>query len=295
MTTRVALINDTLADVPAKLDLYVTTKDPMLVPDEDALKTAVRQETMNVTFKAASTAETTVKWKVPEKEGCYWLALVTTREGDKPVVSQRVVRAVGPNPKEAALKGRRVLLIGGDVGTRKWLEDRGIQVWTELPEGGIAADACIIVDPEALGPGRKADPKIILDYAKAGGRVVILDPPRWTWDWLVDYRTQPGRSSRAFAYPDTKHWLLDGIEAEWLKRWNGIPNSIADRAVRSTAAGNARNILWIEDPAKPVVTSIPMDKGEILLCLLKIRPRLVKGSKDYDPVAERMMVNLVAK
>ena len=301
MTTRVVLINETLKDVSATLDLYVTPKDPMLVPDEGALKSALSHQTFSVTMKPASMTDMPVKWTAPAKEGCYWLALVTTRKGDRPVVSQRVVRAVGPSAKEASLRGRKVILLGAEKDLLTWNSDRGIVEKTGLPvekTGApvetIDADVVVVADDENLSPQTKAAAPALLDWVKSGGRLVVLDPVRWDWTALVNYKPARGISSRAFAFKGATHPALDGIAPEFLQRWNGIPNVIADRYVSGDAIPGARNILWMEDEARPVLTSIPTGKGEIIICLLKIKSRLARGSKDYDPVAERMMVNLLA-
>jgi hypothetical protein len=52
-------------------------------------------------------------------------------------------------------------------------------------------------------------------------------------------------------YPVADHYLLDGIAPEFLQRWNGIPN--------------------------------------------EIRERLLKSTLNYDPAAERMMINLLTQ
>jgi hypothetical protein len=266
----------------------------MLVPDADALKGATQRQTFNRTFTASSKEEMTVTWKVPIEEGSYWLALVTARPGDKPVVSQRVVRAIGLHPKTNQLNGKHVILIGGGPKAEDWLKKQDIKVTTALPQNDITVDVVLISDSQRLTDADKAHANALLDYVKSGGRLVLLDPPKWTWDAVVNYQTVSARSSRAFAYPGAAHHLLEGIAPEFLRRWNGSPNVIADHAVQ-TALTDGRNVLWIEDPGKPVVTSLQMGRGEILICLLKIQQRLLRSSAEYDPVAERMMINLLTQ
>ena len=70
-------------------------------------------------------------------------------------------------------------------------------------------------------------------------------------------------------------------------------NVIGEDPMQAKIVAGARNILWIEDSSKPVVTSVPTEKGEVLICLLKIKERLLKSSPNYDPAAERMMINLL--
>ena len=301
VTTKVALINELLREAPVQLDLYVTPVDPLMVPDADALKAAVWHKNWNAEMNAASRGEMSVTWKVPAKEGNYWLAMVTTREGDRPVVSQRVIRAVGPSPKVESLKGRKVVLFGGTKTLESWTVARGIMDKTaafmdkKAPfRDNADADVVIVADDAQLASEVKSAAPKILDWVRAGGRLVILDPPRWAWTELVDYRPVRVTSSRALPYANVSHWLLTGIDAEWMKRPNGVPSVIADRAISGLKLEGARNILWTEAEDKPVVASIPMGKGEIVICLLKLKDRVSPESKDFDPAAERLMVNLLA-
>ena len=95
--------------------------------------------------------------------------------------------------------------------------------------------------------------------------------------------------------PDLLRSLLAGIDPEFLKRWNGLPGEIADRVIKGEILNRARRLLWIENPDQPVAVSVAEGKGEIVICLLNFRDRLGNGENAYDPVAERVMLNLLRR
>ena len=141
----------------------------------------------------------------------------------------------------------------------------------------------------------KARGAAIQEFVRGGGRVVILAQEEWDWKILVDFDMDKVRSSRAFIYPDAKHPLLTGIDGEYLKRWNGLPGEMAGRVIKGGILERADKLLWIEEPKTPVCISVPEGKGEIVICLLNFNGRLGHGAKARDPVAERMLLNLLQR
>ena len=287
MTTRVALLSDELVDVPGTIDVYVTPKHPLFVPDADALKAAVWKTSFKRTFKATSTDSMDLEWSLPEKEGVYYLAAVLSRKGDKPVVSQRIVRAI--RPTRDALKGRKVLVLGGEQVTIDWLKRQGATVFDAL-EG---ADVVLIWDIDKVPEDARKQAGALKKYVEAGGRIVILEQHHWTWPELVDFKIGRALSSRAFAYPNVKHPMLKDIDPDYLKRWNGMPNAVATRVIEGPALKQGKKLLWAEAPSKTIALSMPTGKGEVLVTTLQIKHRITRRNQGYDPVAERMLANLL--
>ena len=90
--------------------------------------------------------------------------------------------------------------------------------------------------------------------------------------------------------------MLAGVAGEYLKRWNGLPGTIADECVLSgDAIKRGQKLLWIAKPKNTVALSVPMGRGEIVICLLHIRGRVTRDGGTYDPVAERILVNLLTR
>jgi len=294
MTTPVVLINDTDEEVSAKLEFTVTAENPLMVPDEDVLKGALWKQSHDVTLKAQSHGELPLVWKLPDKEGQYYVAAVLRRQGERPVVSQRVVRAIAAEPLDGRLRGQRVLVLGGPQRFGAWLKRRGART-TTLGSGKIDADVVVVWDPKKVPDAQRKMAPAILDFVKAGGRLVALDPPQWYWDELIDFQTRDNVASRAFAYPDAKHPMLRGIRREFLMRWNGRPNAVTKRRLHGDLLEKGTKLLWSGKPENTVAHNLPIGKGEIVVCLLEVKGRITRSEAKYDPVAERIVTNLLAK
>jgi hypothetical protein len=201
VASRLALINETPAAVKAKIDIYITAKDPMFVPDEDALQAALSHETIEATFKARKIGEKTIRWEVPAKEGNYFLAVVTRMDGAKPVVSQRVVRAIDPATSVKDLKNNRVVALGAPGDVLKWLKGRKIPVVTSVAVGRVDGDVVVVGPCRRISAADKAQAAALLEFVRNGGRVVILAQDAWDWKALVDLICRisiaPGLSSTA--------------------------------------------------------------------------------------------------
>jgi hypothetical protein len=295
ITSRLLLINETPKDAKTKIDVYVTAKDPLFVPDEEALQAAVSHETLEVTFKARKIVEKTIRWKVPAKEGGYFLAIVTRVPGARPVVSQRVVRAIDPAVSADGLKTRRLVGLGLPGEMQQWLKEKGVPLATSVCSGRVDGDVVVVGFVGNVSAEDKAQAVAILEFVRKGGKMVILAQDAWDWKDLVDFEIQKGRSSRAFIYPDTKHSLLTGIHPEFLKRWNGLPAELADHFIKGDVLNRAAKLLWIDKPDRPVAVSVAEGQGEIVIFLLDLRRRLDPAQDQYDPVAERMLLNLLQR
>jgi hypothetical protein len=295
VASRLSLINETPKDVKTKVDIYITAKDPLFVPDEEALKAAISHETMDVTFKARKIVEKEIRWKVPAKEGNYFLAIVTRIPGGRPVISQRVVRSIDPAISVDDLKPRRLVGLGLPGDMQQWLKANRMPLATSIDDGRIDGDMVVVGFLGSVSAEDRKQTAAILDFVRNGGKLVILAQDEWNWNDLVDFDLGKGRSSRAFIYPDANHPLLAGIDGEYLKRWNGLPGEMADHFIKGDILSRATKLLWIEKPDRPVAVSLPDGKGEIVICLLDLRRRLAPAEDQYDPVAERILRNLLGR
>jgi len=298
-----ALINETHGDVEADLDLYVTPRHPVFVPDAQALQAAVWHWSTRTRLSADSLSRMTVDVPVPEREGTYYLAAVLSRPGAAPVVSQRVIRAVDVHRTVSRLRGRRVFLVGGDEVVRAWLRQQGCQEGI-TDAGRIDADVALVWDAARLTDPERSLAGALRRFAEAGGRVVVADQTHWPWTALADcaigrpsfpYRDKV-TGSRAHAFDGATHPMLADIPPDWLWRWNGLPGTIADHVImESPALDEGRRLLWVSDPRYVAALSLPVRGGEIVFCQLKVRERLSPESLRYDPVAERVLTNLLAR
>jgi hypothetical protein len=231
----------------------------------------------------------------------YYLAVVTRRPRAQPVVSQRVIHAIDQAVTEKGLAGvakKSVMAVSLDADMDRWLRARLPGASLAAPavaDGKVPADVVVIGSADKLpaGMGEAA----LVDFVKAGGRVIVLSQAAWTMKTLADFEPVSGPSSRAFAYPHVKHAMLAGVDPEYLKRWNGLPGTVAQRYVKGLVVADpskVEKLLWAENPSRPVAARLSMGKGEVMICLLDFRNRLDKSDKSYDPVAERVLLNLLA-
>jgi len=302
LTTPLCLINELHEDVDVRIDVYLTPKNPLIVPDKKALVAGVWHTELERTLKADSLTTEQLRWEVPDKAGRYWLAVVTSRKGAKPVVSQRVVRAAPRVDSATMLKGRKIVILSGTKVLQDWLTARGAVCSSAIPKEGVETDVIVIWDAAKLTKTQLAGTSDILKCVRAGGRlvVVLVDRAKWTWDELLDFDAISKRSmldgpaSRAFPYRGVEHQLLAGVDRENLKRWNGVPGTISDGWIEGKILVGARKLLWRDNPEKTTALSVKVGKGEAIISLLQVTQRFSTNQKDYDPTAERILVNMLA-
>lgn len=294
VTTPLCLINELPEDVEAALDLYVTPESPLFVPDEGALAKAVSHQSMRVVFRADTVEQSQVCWRVPEAAGLYYLAAVVRRDGDRPVVSQRTVRALAAPEAATEPAGRRIAVVGADSALEQWLARHHVSYEVLSTTGELDAAVVLVWEAGALASLDEGAFRMMHDVAARGGRVVVVDPGRWNWKWLADFEIGEARvCSRVFPYPDADHPMLAGITPECLKRWNGLPGTITEGCIRGKILEGARKLLWADNPETPVAVSLPVGDGDIVLSLLQVKGRLDPASGRYDPVAEQILLNLI--
>jgi hypothetical protein len=293
-----SLINETQTDVSATIAIYVTPHNPLFLPDAKALSAAVSRQSLPRVFHAHAIATERVRWKVPAQPGTYYLAAVLTREGERPVVSQREIRALAPPSPAQRLKGRKFVVLGADPAGLKWLEGHGAEVATSVDPERLDPLAVVVWDAQRAAAERQAAPAIV-KYVENGGRLVILDHRRWDWTDLADLKiidmgpAPDAAASRAFPCPAMEnHPILAALPAEALRRWNGLPGTVAASYLTADLPAG-QPVLWADNPKKVVAMSIPRGKGEIFVCLLQAKQRL--EGEAFDPAAVQLLLNLLVR
>ena len=300
------LINELHQDVAVRVDFYLTPKDPLFVPDQEALEKATWYEGREMVLKADSH---TRQWEyqlapLPHEDGTSYLAIVLTREGAEPVVSQRTMHTVDTG--RMVLRGKRdfghlgpALLIGGELEMGWFLNRCRIPTRQFTPQDADGPGVLLVCD------GRLPDDpelrRAAQAFAERGGRVVLLCMAKGGYDnktefdWPEPFTVEGTDGSMCvFPYPDADHALLRDVRPEWLCGWNGLPNVIADTFISGDLIERGEKILWEERDTRPVALSLPMGEGEVVILTLRLDGRLGPGGR-YDPVAERMMLNLLGR
>ncbi|MBL7153180.1 MAG: hypothetical protein ISS79_05650 [Phycisphaerae bacterium] len=295
VTTSLYLVNDSWHDASIHVDLMLTEECPEYIPEAPCFERPVSKWSYDFKLKADSLTQTTVKWKLPEQEGSYWLTARTTGIPGRPVLSQRFVRAVALPTVSTALRKCRYIVLGSDHTAESWFRSHGLQIGHDLT--GLKADRDIVVvwNADHLTAEQKRRANFIHKFVAAGGRVVVLGTRHWDWRELCDVKPGETRGSRAFLYEKTKHPMLSGIRSDWLIRWNGRPGTVAVANLEGPGVEAAEKILWVRDPATCVVAEMPIPggRGTILFSQLDVQRHVNRSEQAYDPVAERILINML--
>jgi hypothetical protein len=259
---------------------------------------------MSVTLKADSLTRQKITWRTPAAEGTYYLAAVLERDGALPVVSQRTIRSVHRGRALSPLHGRRVLVLGADSIVVDWLRDSLAKVTTCLTTDKVQADVVLIWNASSRSDTMTKALGRLKEFAASGGRIVVADRTDWVWKELADCEIglpdflwqNPVACSRAHRFEGAEHPVLQDIPADCLWRWNGLPGEIANEAILAGPdLENGRKLLWASKPAYTMLLSVPVGQGEVLFCQLKIRERITPDGVGGDPVAERLLANMLTR
>ena len=297
ITTDVYLINDSWSRTDLHVDIILTSSDPEFAHDSPAFSDPVAQWSYDVTVPADTVTPMPVTWEAPSAPGSYWLAARATGPGivGDPVVSQRFLHVVEPAPIAVALTEKTFVILGVDAKAVAFFGEKGLATSSDTSSLDPDGDMVIIWNPANLTPEERRSAAALCSFADAGGHVVVLSTASWDWSPLCDVQIGTRSSSRAFLYQGASHPMLEGIEPEFFTRWNCVRR-------RGLVAGNdlgnlagANKILWVYEPEDTVVAEVPAATGGgmVLFSQLDIRDRLANTDAEYDPVAERILVNIL--
>ena len=240
--------------------------------------------------------QTKFVWRLPDEEGCYWLTARTTGVAGRPVLSQRFVRAVARPTVSEDTKRRDYVVLGGNHAAQAFFRSRGLVTSPSLGTLAPGKHVVVVWDASRLSPEEKRQTKALDGFLRAGGKMVVLSTPSWDWSELCDVtiRHDP-RFSRVFPYKDLKGSPLDGLDPAWLIRWNGLPGTVGLGAIEGAGMARAEKILWAREPKTTVMAVVPAASGDgrIVFAQLDLKDRLDRSKPNYDPVAERVLLNLL--
>ena len=297
VTTDLYLINDSWHDAKIHVDLLLTADNPEFIPEAECFDEPLARWRFDFELTADTLTRTPVKWKLPRMEGSYWLTARTSGISGRPVLSQRFVRAVSPPVVSPALKERTFVVLGGDFAASAYFESKGLKTSGRTDGLNVGEHVVVVWDPTGLTLDEKVCAGRLCDFAAAGGRVAVLASASWDWQALCD--VEPGDNpqpfSRVFAYGGAAHSVLSGIHPEWLMRWNGLPGTVAVADLHGPAMETAKGILWARDATSTVLAEVPAARGngKILFSQLDIRNHLDRSRSNYDPVAEKFLLNML--
>jgi hypothetical protein len=302
VTTDLHLMNDSWSDTDLDVDVFVTSADPQFEPDAATFNTPVAQWSYSYFAPADTVTIVPITWQAPSTRGNYWLTARATGSGilGNPVISQRFLHIVEPATIPASLLTKRFVVLGSDPEAVAFFSAKGLTTSTDTSSLDPNNDLVIIWNPANLTATERASAVALCNFADAGGHVVVLAASSWSWPALCDVQVGTYASSRAFLYAGAQHAMLKGILPEFFTRWNSVNRRglVADNYLDNLSGAN--EILWDYkpyevQPTKTLVAEVPAATGTgmILFSQLDIRLRLDNTSIYYDPVAERVLVNML--
>jgi hypothetical protein len=298
VTTDLHLINDSWQDATIHVDLLLTRECPEWIPEATCFEQPVRKWSFNFAPKADSIQEVPVTWKLPDEEGSYWLTARMTGVAGRPVLSSRFVRAIKPATASDATQRRTFVILGGGEAARTFFKSMNLQTADNAAQLAPAQDVVVVWNATHLTEAEKRSAGTLCDFADRGGRVVVLSTSTWNWPELCDVKIGKSRRfSRVFPHQGMTHPMMAGMDPQWLIRWNGFPGTVGLAPLEGPSMARAEKILWAKESGTTMAAAVPAAKGggRILFVQLDLQRRLDPSKPNYDPAAERLMLNLLGE
>ena len=281
-----------------KHDLLLTKECPEHIPEAKCFEMPVSNWSLDFSVRADSIDTVPVTWRLPDEQGCYWLTARTTGVAGRPVLSQRFVRAIDPPTLPAAVKRRVFVFLGSDHAAEAFFQSHRLVTSSSLD--ALVPDRHVVVvwDASRLSVEEKRKTKTLTAFLRKGGKMVVLSARSWDWPELCDVKvSHDPRFSRVFPYEDLETPLLDGIDPQWLIRWNGFPGTVAFGALDGPAMARAKKILWAREPKTTVMAAVAAASGggRIVFSQLDLQGRVDRSKPNYNAVAERALLNLLGR
>ena len=298
VTNDLYLINDSWHNASIRVDLLLTRECPEYIPEAKCFEKPITKWSYDFQLPADSIDKIPFVWNLPNEEGAYWLTARLTGVDGRAVLSQRFVRAVKPVTVSESLKQSAFILLGSDGTSDAFFRFLGLHTSSQLDSLLPEKHIVVVWNAAHLSHIEKQNARYLCDFIDRGGKVVVLSTPSWNWPELCNIKIGPAaRFSRVFPYPNIQHSMLTGIDYSWLIRWNDLPGTVAVGRIEGKSLEKAQKILWARDPASTVVAEVPASTGQgrILFVQLDLQRRIDRSSSNYDPVAERILLNLLER
>jgi hypothetical protein len=296
--TEIYLINDSWHGASIHVDVYLTGECPEFIPEAECFDQPLATWSMDFELAPDSLQRETLHWNLPRQAGTYWLTARTTGLDGRPVLSQRFVRAAESPIIPERTKQSKFVILGDDETRRTWFRDRELVDTSTPSELLVGQHVVLIWNPSKLTEAERATAAALRRFAASGGRIVVLSTTSWDWPRLCEVDVDRTSGSRVFPYEGrTGHAVLDDINLECLKRWNGLPGTVAAASMTGPAVETWQRILWVREPKYSVLAEVPTSTGDgsIMFSQLDLRRHILRASSSYDPTAEQMLINLLSR
>ena len=295
LTVPVHVMNDQNRKVSGTLQVALLPSEPGFDWDGADVKDFLWQKTRSVRVRAFDRATVKIELPLPAKEGRWMLAAVWRCDGKEPVHSRRTVFTLAP-PSKSPLAGRAIAVFDTDGMLTTWLKKQGASL-VDLSKADIALVAPRIHRLAAFADSAGA----LREFVEKGKDLIVLEQDRWMFDSLAKVTTVPlglrGGISTVFKKDLPEHRIWRNVPESFMRRWNGLPGAVASHALRTDlehvvlAIGTEKS----KYPKTEVCIEIKAGAGRILFCQFAVQDRLNHDQPDFDPVAERILLNLMSE
>jgi hypothetical protein len=286
-------INDLEKAAKAKIAVYVVKADPPYVYVGEPAE-LLFSKTFDVDIPADSATPQEVVVSLPKAEGSYWLYATLQAKGLGTVISKRPIHVLDRNASIGPAKGVNIAVIEQDSAVQDWAKSAGMDV---KPVDGFDYQT-LVIGRNALGSEFATSlMKSIEEWVGSGGRLVILDQTKWPQGRFDIELTKKRDVSYLFKEKGQEHDpIWQGIADAYMENWNGSGAEGLTHYFTKTGAAKTLAIGSSDQQGlnARALLRLPMGKGEILVCQITIAERLTQKMPMFDPVAERLMVNLIA-
>ena len=299
LNTDIYYINDTDKPVDAEFDFFITDKNPEYLPYSEALLKPLYSATVLKTLKSNERTVLNFEWKLPDVEGVYYFSVVTQVPGMAPAISQREIHALSRSRHPSVLD--KITLAGTSSSVEEVLTLNHVRYTKEYYES-IETGILLACSLKEFQNEYAVKNQIFESFFERGGTAVILeDEGNVPFKVPVELKTIANSSSRAFITESFKDSpLLQNINPAYLARWNDF-NGTCYRdpiQINNSPAGEKNPVLTAiltgAKPGESPLVTFKYKKGTIILSRLDIKKRISPRSNSYDPVAERMLLNMLA-
>ena len=311
LETQLWVTNDTGEKVAGKVRCALVATNPGFDPAA-ALPEALFKGELDFEAGARAVARLPFTWKLPKAEGQYWLVARLERPGAAPVESRRPILVLARQQPPKELAGRKLLVVEGDGKFSAWAAGLGCQVLAAGKSAPAEAELVVIAPGAAMSEDFKKLAPDLGNYLRGGGRVLVLEQLEWPAKLKdpfnlqierTDYDPDPatgeayGGSSRVWRWEQPERAFWRELPDNGLWRWNGFQGRVA-RVSLAARPDRARVLARYaesdrEDLKQVPVAAVAHGKGELLCFLLRVSGRYDRAEKNFDPVVERLMINLL--
>jgi len=286
-------MNDLDKKARGKIDVYVLRDDPPYIYAGEP-KTPISQRALEEDIPPYSATRHEVKLALAEEEGSYWLYATLRVKGRETVISKRPIHMLDRSRSSAHAKGVRVAILEQGSAITDWAKSVGMDA---RPVDGSDYQTLVIGKDWLGADAVRSKMDAIQEWVKSGGRLVILDQTTWP-EGLFGLDVKKAASDISYLFKEKgqeNDAVWRGVEDAHMENWNGSGAEGLTHKFSKSGDGTTLAIGWAnqDDRGSKALLRLKLGEGEVLACQMLIAERLTEGTPMFDPVAERVMVNLL--